>query len=89
MDRNGFVVRRADGRVHWNLNGLMRHLAVDLLADKAPWAVASVGYRDKVQRPIVQATLVPWVAVDLPSRTNLGKTDVKIGLLLQGTFDAL
>ncbi len=89
VDRNGFVVRRADGRVHWNLNGLLRHLTVDLIPDKAPWAVASVGYRDKDQRPIFQATLAPWVAVDLPSRTNRGKTDIKIGLMFQGTFDAL
>ena len=89
VDRNGFVIRRADGTVHWHLNGLLRHLTVDLLPDKAPWAVASFGYRDKHQRPIVEATLAPWVAVDLPSRTNRGKTDLKIGLLLQGRFDAL
>ncbi len=89
VDRNGFVVCRADGSIHWNLNGLLRHLTVDLIPDKAPWAAASVGYRDKDQRPIIQATLAPWVAVDLPSRTNPGKTDLKIGLLLKGTFNAL
>ena len=60
VDRNGFVLRRADGRVHWNLNGLLRHLTVDLIPDKASWAALSVGYRDKNQRPIVQATLAPW-----------------------------
>jgi hypothetical protein len=89
VDRNGFVVRRADGSVHWDLNGLLRHLTVDLIPDKAPWATASVGYRDKNQRPIFQATLAPWVAVDLPSRTNRDKTDIKVGLLFKGTFDAL
>jgi hypothetical protein len=89
VDRNGFVVRHPDGRVHWDLSGLLRHLTVDLIPDKAPWAAVSVGYRDKRERPIVQATLAPWVAVDLPSKENGGRAEVKAGLLFKGNFDAL
>jgi hypothetical protein len=32
VDRNGFVVRGADGKVTWDINGLLRHLTVDLAA---------------------------------------------------------
>jgi len=89
VDRNGFVVRRANGKVHWDLNGLLRHLTVDLIPDRAPWAAASIGYRDKQQRPLMKATISPWVAVDLPSRENEGQVELKIGVLFKGTFDAL
>jgi hypothetical protein len=89
VDRNGFVIRRANGKVHWDLNGLLRHLTVDLIPDRAPWAAASIGYRDKQQRPLMKATISPWVAVDLPSRENEGQVELKIGVLFKGTFDAL
>ena len=89
VDRNGFVIRRPDGSVHWDLNGLLRHLTVDLIPDKAPALLGAFGYRDKNQHPVVQGTIAPWLAVDLPSRENDGKTDVKIGVMIQGTFRGL
>lgn len=85
VDRSGFVVNR-DGYTHWDLNNLFRHLTVDLLGDKAPWAMVTVTYVRK-NRPIFQATLSPWLGVDLPSRDNeLGRTAVKIGIAITGSW---
>jgi hypothetical protein len=89
VDRNGFVIRRADGSVHWDLNGVLRHLTVDLIPDKAPWLLGSFGYRDKNDRSVLQGTVAPWLAVDLPSRQNEGKTEVKVGVMVQGRFRGL
>jgi hypothetical protein len=86
VDRNGFVVDR-DGYTHWDLNKLLGHLTVDLAGDKAPWALASVTYVNRRNRPIFQATLSPWIGVDLPSRENdLGRTAVKVGLAITGSW---
>jgi len=87
VDRNGFVVRGADGKVTWDINGLLRHLTVDLAGDKAPWLLVSAGWVDDDGRPIIQATLSPWLAVDLPSRENDGKKEIKIGLMVGGRFE--
>jgi hypothetical protein len=85
IDRNGFVVSDG-GYNHWNLNGLLRHLTVDLAGDKAKWALLSVGYIDKKNRPVIQATLSPWIAVDLPGPDNERGTNVKVGLAITGSF---
>jgi hypothetical protein len=87
VDRHGFVVREADGKVTWDLNGLLRHLTVDLAGDKVPWLMVSAGWVDKDSRPIIQATLSPWLAVDLPSRENDGRKEIKVGFLLGGRFE--
>jgi hypothetical protein len=55
VDRNGFVVRGPDGKVTWDLNGLLRHLTVDLAGDKVPWFMVSAGWVDDDNRPIIQA----------------------------------
>lgn len=87
IDRNGFVIRDANGNVYWDLNGLLRHVTVDLLGDKAPWLLVSGGVLDAEKRPIFQATLSPWTAVDLPSKENGGRIELKIGLMIGGKFD--
>ncbi|WP_146170156.1 hypothetical protein [Bosea sp. 124] len=85
VDRNGFVISR-DGFTHWDLNGLLRHLTIDLAGDKATWAVHSAVVLDRRRRPIIQATLGPWFAVDLPSRDANDRTAVKVGIQISGTF---
>jgi len=87
VDRNGFVIRDADGKVTWDLNGLLRHLTVDLAGDKVPWLMASAGWVDDDDRPIIQATAAPWLAVDLPSQETGGKTVIKIGVMIGGRFE--
>ena len=87
VDRNGFVIRDESGNVYWDLNGLLRHFTVDLLSDAAPWLLVSGGVLDNNRRPILEATLSPWTAVDLPSRENGGKFEIKIGVLIGGKFD--
>ncbi|MGH9660791.1 MAG: hypothetical protein ACRD96_19745, partial [Bryobacteraceae bacterium] len=62
-------------------------LTVDLAGDKAPWLMVSAGWVDNDSRPIIQATLSPWLAVDLPSRENDGKKEIKIGFMLGGRFE--
>jgi hypothetical protein len=85
VDRNGFVVTDG-GVIHWDLNGLLRHLIMDLAGDKAPWLLASATYLDRRQQPIVQATVGPWLSVDLPSRETGGRTSVTAGIVLRGSF---
>lgn len=84
VDRNGFVVKN-DGYTHWDLNKLLGHLTIDLAGDKLPWVLGSVAYVNKHNRPIFQATLGPWLGVDLPSRDN-DRTAIKIGLAITGSF---
>jgi hypothetical protein len=85
VDRNGFVTSD-DGYVHWNLNGLLRHLTIDLAGDKLPWVLGSVAYVDKQNRPIFQATLGPWLAVELPSKEGIDRMGVTVGLMVVGSF---
>ena len=85
VDRNAFVVTDG-GYAHWDLNGLLRHLTIDLAGDKVPWVLGSVTYVNKHNRPIFAATLGPWLAVDLPSKDGPDRTDVKVGLVLVGNF---
>jgi hypothetical protein len=85
VDRNGFVVTEG-GFTHWNLNALLRHLTVDLAGDKLPWVLGSVAYLDRRRQPIFQATLSPWLAVDLPAKDENDRTAVKIGLMVTGIF---
>lgn len=85
VDRSGFVVTR-DGFTHWDLNGLLRHLTIDLAGDKAPWLLHTGVVLDRRQRPIVQATVGPWFAVDLPSRDANDRTAVKVGVQIVGSF---
>jgi hypothetical protein len=85
VDRNGFVVNQ-DGYTHWDLNKLLGHLTVDLAGDKAPWLLPTVSYVNRRNRPIFQATLSPWLGVDLPSKDGLDRTAIKIGLAITGRF---
>lgn len=85
VDRNGFVVNES-GHTHWDLNGLLRHLTIDLAGDKAPWLLHTGVVLDRRQRPIVQATVGPWFAVDLPSRETGDRTAVKVGVQITGSF---
>lgn len=85
VDRNGFVLNR-EGLTHWDLNGLLRHLTIDLAGDKAPWALGSTVLLDRKRRPVLQATIGPWFAVDLPSRDANDRTAVKVGIQISGTF---
>ncbi|RIK74992.1 MAG: hypothetical protein DCC68_22020 [Planctomycetota bacterium] len=85
VDRNGFVVNR-DGYTHWDLNKLLAHFAVDLAGDKAPWLVPSISVVNGRNRPIFQATLSPWIGVDLPSKDGLDRTAIRIGLAITGRF---
>jgi hypothetical protein len=87
VDRNGFAMSDGNGNAHWDLNGLLRHMTVDLAGDKAPWLLLSAGYVNARNRPIFQATLSPWLAVDLPSRETGRETNVKVGLAITGSFD--
>ena len=86
VDRNGFVLPVGGGNTQWDLNGLLRHMTIDLAGDKAPWALLSVGYVNSRNRPIFQATLSPWLAVDLPSRETGDRTAVKVGIAITGSF---
>jgi hypothetical protein len=85
VDRNAFVTTEG-GYPHWNLNGLLRHLTMDLAGDKLPWVLASVTEVNRHHRPIFEATLGPWLAVDLPSRDHPGRTEVKIGVMAVAKF---
>jgi hypothetical protein len=84
VDRSGFVVNQ-DGYTHWDLNNLLRHFTVDLAGDKAPGALLTFTYVKK-NRPIFQATLSPWLGVDLPSKDGLDRTAIKVGLAITGTW---
>jgi hypothetical protein len=86
VDRNGFIMKGPNGEVSWDLNGLLRHVTQDLAGDHAAWAMVSAGVVDKEKRPIIQATLAPWVVVDLPSQKNGSRMEVKIGYALTGRF---
>lgn len=85
VDRSGFVVDK-EGYPRWDLNNLLRHFTVDLAGDKAPWLLASMAILDKRNHPVFQATLSPWLAVDLPSKGGLDRTAIKIGLAITGVF---
>jgi hypothetical protein len=85
VDRSGFVVNK-EGYARWDLNNLLRHFTLDLAGDKAPWLLASMTVLDKRNHPIVQATLSPWLAVDLPSKDGPDQTAIKIGLAITGVF---
>jgi len=88
VDRAGFVKRDAMGRVTWDLNGLLGHMTSDLLSDftgKAmplPLATLQIG-NEKL--PIFEATLAPWLAIDLPSKANKQKWSMTVGMALSGT----
>lgn len=85
VDRSGFVVNR-EGYTHWDLNNLLRHMTVDLAGDKLPWVLGSATYVNKQNRPLFQATLSPWIGVDLPSPNGLNRTAFKVGLAITGSF---
>lgn len=85
VDRSGFVVNQ-DGYTHWDLNNLLGHLTLDLAGDKLPWVLGSVAYVNRHNRPIFQATLHPWLGVDLPSKDGLDRTALKIGVAITGRF---
>jgi hypothetical protein len=85
VDRHGFVVSE-EGKVHWDVNGLLRHLTIDLAGDKVPRSLLSFGYVGRDKQPLFQATLSPWLAVDLPSRETGDRTAVKVGIALSGSF---
>ena len=85
VDRSGFVVNK-EGYARWDLNNLLRHFTVDLAGDKAPWLLASMAVLDKRNRPVFQATLSPWLAVDLPSKDGPDRTAIKVGLAITGVF---
>jgi hypothetical protein len=85
VDRKGFIVNQ-DGYTHWDLNNLLGHLTLDLAGDKVPWVLGSVAYVNRQNRPIFQATLHPWLGVDLPSQGGLDRTAIKIGLAITGRF---
>jgi len=85
VDRSGFVVNR-EGYARWDLNNLLHHFTMDLAGDKAPWLLLSLTMLDKRNHPIFQATLSPWLAVDLPSKDRPMKTGVTVGLAVTGVF---
>jgi hypothetical protein len=88
VDRSAFIVNQ-DGYTHWDLNKLLGHFALDLAGDKLPWVLPSVAYVNKRNRPIFQATLGPWIGVDLPSKENgLDHTAIRIGLVITGRFQS-
>jgi hypothetical protein len=87
VDRNGFIMKDAYGNVYWDLNGLLRHFTVDLLSDALPWILVSGGVLNKNRQPVIEATLSPWLAIDLPSRENGGQREIKFGILIGGKFD--
>lgn len=92
VDRAGFVKKDAMGRVTWDHNGLIRHVLVDLASDfrdKAPLPLVSMGITDSQNRPIVSATLAPWLAIDLPSRENNNRASWTLGMGLSGTHSFL
>lgn len=73
---------------HRDLNKLLAHFTVDLAGDKAPWLLGSAAYVNRYNRPIFQATLSPWIGVDLPSQKNgLDRTAVKVGLAITGSYE--
>lgn len=84
VDRSGFIVKQ-EGRVYWDLNNLLRHFTLDLAGDKLPWVLLSATYV-RNNKPLVEATLGPWLAVDLPSRENGGRGGITIGLVVTGNF---
>ena len=65
---------------------LLAGKTVDLAGDKAPWLLASMAILDKRNRPVFQATLSPWLAVDLPSKDGPDRTAIKVGLAITGVF---
>ena len=71
---------------HWDLKGLLRHLTIDLAVDKFPGLSNTGVVLDRRQRPIMQATVGPWFAVDLPSRDGNDRTAVKFGVQIVGSF---
>jgi len=85
VDRNGFVVSEG-GHEHWDVNGLLRHLTFDLAGDKAPWLLPSVTYLDKHNHPAFNATLGPWIAVDLPSKDAVNSPGITIGIGIVGNW---
>jgi hypothetical protein len=87
VDRNGFVMKDENGRVTWDLNGVLRHLTIDLAGDHAPWLMVSAGWVDSDNIPIIQATAAPWLTIDLPSKENGGQWEMKLGYMVSGRFD--
>jgi hypothetical protein len=85
VDRNAFVVTEGSF-THWDLNSLLRHMTFDLAGDKAPWLLVSATYLDKRNRPLFQATLGPWLTIDLPSRDGKDRTGITIGLAVVGSW---
>lgn len=85
VDRNGFVVDK-DGYTHWDLNKLLSHLTIDLAGDKLPWVLLQGTYVNKHNRPIFQATLSPWIGVDLPSKDGPDRTALKVGFAITGSW---
>lgn len=78
----------AMGRVTWDHNGILRHMMIDLASDfrdKVPLPLVSMGVTGAENRPILTATLAPWLAVDLPSKENDNKWSMTIGMALGGT----
>lgn len=89
VDRAGYMKKDAMGRVSWDHNGLLRHLFIDLASDfrdKVPLPLVSMGVTGANDRPIIKATLSPWLAVDLPSKLNGNKWSMTVGMALSGTF---
>lgn len=49
--------------------------------------MVSGGVLNQNRQPVIEATLSPWLAIDLPSRENDGKREIKFGILISGKFD--
>jgi hypothetical protein len=84
VDRNGFVVTEG-GFTHWDMNALLRHVTIDLAGDKLPLLVSAT-VLGRGNRPVVQATLGPWFAVDLPSRENPDRIGMTAGVQIVGNW---
>lgn len=94
VDRIPFLKLTMPGRPHWDLNPMLNHVAVELLSDKTSFIPFSVTHRNAVGELTSQATVGPWVMVDLPGAEGIGGARVeqggyKAGVQVVGFFSFL
>jgi len=92
LDREGFVTT-IDERVSYDPKKVLNHLTADLASDFAPVLVSSLTVKDGTGRTRFQATVSPWLEVNLPGTKGIrgGKSkgsEVIGGMRLFGIFEA-
>ncbi len=92
LDREGFIAV-AGGRVTYDPKQVLNHLSADLLSDKAALLVSSLTVKDEGGQIKFQATLAPWLEVNLPGTKDIGGsrsggTEVRGFFRLFGVFSA-